>query len=306
MAVIKLSLAVSLFLLIFEAAAQQLPICQSANSDSDGDGFGWENNASCAVAPETTGQCENRGDYPWGWNPITLRSCRLDTDDDRAACIDTPPNNDGWGWDGNESCQIPIEMNISRCEESGSGVWGWNPTTNTSCRLELAGSPQEVLSYFNGGGYIDVPRLNELYDIPMVCRKVQNDGIDENGEAYDHLTGDENAYYEGALKFDGLNYFGTYVLDLNHGYVFHEPKSAALNRTPTTSPMWKFLEDSPSASFLTGVNSLLFIGDGNFPFVSTGDVIFQRNRRGELMVIETSRALNGISQSFQTSICVQR
>lgn len=64
------------------SVAQRLTNCASSISDSDGDGFGWENNASCIVvtgaAPESGGQCEDRGGFPWGWNPITLISCRLD------------------------------------------------------------------------------------------------------------------------------------------------------------------------------------------------------------------------------------
>jgi len=32
-------------------AENQFPYCQSANSDSDNDGYGWENDQTCLVAP---------------------------------------------------------------------------------------------------------------------------------------------------------------------------------------------------------------------------------------------------------------
>lgn len=64
------------------ALAQSFPSCLSSLSDSDGDGYGWENNSTCLVEASTsiseTGQCEDVGSYPWGWNPIARISCRLD------------------------------------------------------------------------------------------------------------------------------------------------------------------------------------------------------------------------------------
>lgn len=63
--------------------AQNIPNCTSPSSDSDGDGYGWENNESCVVVSTTNvtsgGRCEDRGGYPWGWNPVTLEPCRLDS-----------------------------------------------------------------------------------------------------------------------------------------------------------------------------------------------------------------------------------
>ncbi len=57
--------------------AQSRPVCFSATSDSDGDGYGWENEQTCIVAAEQS-QCEDRGGFPWGWNPSSETSCRLD------------------------------------------------------------------------------------------------------------------------------------------------------------------------------------------------------------------------------------
>lgn len=107
--------------------AQSFPTCLSSDSDSDGDGYGWENNATCLVDANTgsnmTGQCEDRGGFPWGWNPISKTSCRLDatsnnssnvTDSDitveTGICVDT--DGDGYGWDGFATC-IPDSSAIN-------------------------------------------------------------------------------------------------------------------------------------------------------------------------------------------------
>ncbi len=61
-----------------------LPTCQSASSDPDGDGFGWENNTSCRVASVTS------------------------TSTDKPECIDpaSDPDGDGFGWENNASCRV--------------------------------------------------------------------------------------------------------------------------------------------------------------------------------------------------------
>jgi len=57
------------------------PACEFSTSDSDGDGFGWENNQTCITSPasiQPADACVDYGTFPWGWNPATLTSCRLD------------------------------------------------------------------------------------------------------------------------------------------------------------------------------------------------------------------------------------
>ncbi|OED36023.1 hypothetical protein AB833_28800 [Chromatiales bacterium (ex Bugula neritina AB1)] len=44
----------TLTLLTFNAGAQSFPTCQSADSDPDGDLYGWENNATCLVPDPNT------------------------------------------------------------------------------------------------------------------------------------------------------------------------------------------------------------------------------------------------------------
>jgi len=66
------------------------PICTSASSDSDGDGFGWENNATCLVTasrPTTATAAINRN---------------------RATCAsnNSDPDGDGFGWENNATCLV--------------------------------------------------------------------------------------------------------------------------------------------------------------------------------------------------------
>lgn len=97
------------------------PICQSALSDSDNDGWGWENNESCRVVaedPSEDGFCASARSDPdgdgWGWEKN--RSCKVKTTDDdtppqpdsKPICNspDSDPDNDGWGWENNQSCLV--------------------------------------------------------------------------------------------------------------------------------------------------------------------------------------------------------
>ncbi len=63
------------------AAPEELPVCQQGSaSDPDGDGWGWEHNASCRVTQ----------DYP---------ICKNGSASD--------PDGDGWGWENSASCRAP-------------------------------------------------------------------------------------------------------------------------------------------------------------------------------------------------------
>jgi len=93
--------------------------CLSADSDPDGDGYGFENGQSCTVTPGTTssapqaGACiDNDGDG-WGWNGVA--SCQVQVNSAQGAsaqispvsagaCIDN--DGDGWGWNGVASCRV--------------------------------------------------------------------------------------------------------------------------------------------------------------------------------------------------------
>ena len=70
------------------AALSNLPVCLSASSDADGDGYGWENNDSCIVAaPAASGSSSSGG------LPVCLSA-------------DSDPDGDGFGWENNDSCRV--------------------------------------------------------------------------------------------------------------------------------------------------------------------------------------------------------
>ena len=101
-AITLISLTGSLFSMPVQA--QSHPVCQSTSSDSDGDGFGWENRAPCIVTADTStapaeAVCVDDDGDGYGWDGSQV--CRIDV-----MCHDTAPIGDGWGWDGSNSCEI--------------------------------------------------------------------------------------------------------------------------------------------------------------------------------------------------------
>ena len=78
-----------------------LPACQSATSDSDGDGYGWENNASCLVTTTSASQPgpipSNSGQTNSGQTSSGLPACVSASSD---------PDGDGFGWENNASCLV--------------------------------------------------------------------------------------------------------------------------------------------------------------------------------------------------------
>lgn len=96
--------------LLTSPASAALPECNSAGSDADGDGFGWENNQSCKVSGTTTPGSSN------------LPTCLLASSD---------PDGDGYGWENNQSCKTGSNQTANRpdCSDSsfdpdGDG-YGW-------------------------------------------------------------------------------------------------------------------------------------------------------------------------------------
>ncbi len=89
-----------------------LTVCQLSDSDPDGDGFGWENNASCR-ANQTPGErpvCLNPGSDSdgdgFGWE--SGRSCVVSVSNTRPTCQlpDSDPDGDGFGWENGSSCNV--------------------------------------------------------------------------------------------------------------------------------------------------------------------------------------------------------
>lgn len=84
-----LAIALSTALLISVAPTwgSSFPACVSNDSDADGDGYGWENFATCLVTPSDDAPVDNH-------RPVCANGDETDPDDD------------GWGWENGRSCIV--------------------------------------------------------------------------------------------------------------------------------------------------------------------------------------------------------
>lgn len=108
-------------------------VCTNANSDRDGDGWGYENGQSCTTNPTNTqsGVCIDPDGDGWGWNGQSSCATNVvtNTSNSAGACIDT--DGDGWGWNGIATCQTsanPPQTNTQVTPE----VTPTEPVQNTS------------------------------------------------------------------------------------------------------------------------------------------------------------------------------
>ncbi len=77
------------------------PICASADSDPDGDGFGWEAGESCLVESTATGastsSSTSTSSVSSPGRSRVVRVCQNSSSD---------PDGDGFGWENNDSCRV--------------------------------------------------------------------------------------------------------------------------------------------------------------------------------------------------------
>lgn len=113
MITLKRIFAISTFALVSfttPSAHAQLPTCQSTSSDSDGDGFGWENNTSCVVGAASTSST--------GSTSSTLPGCQSASSDS---------DGDGFGWENGGSCLVG-GSNTASSGSSSSSSGGTRPS----------------------------------------------------------------------------------------------------------------------------------------------------------------------------------
>jgi hypothetical protein len=87
------------------------PVCSSALLDPDGDGFGWENNATCIVVATDS-------------NPPTT------TERPTCASENSDPDGDGFGWENGATCVVgettsPVAMSPSGAISTGTPTYSW-------------------------------------------------------------------------------------------------------------------------------------------------------------------------------------
>ncbi len=133
-----------------------VPVCTEPGSDSDGDGWGWENNATCIVqtTPPDSNCIDTDGDG-WGWDGTG--SCR--TGDLPAVCVDE--DGDGYGWNGTDTCDPnetdPEPIVPGSCTPPADGttvVSSTGPVRSTGNPYYPDNGPQCVVpdNQFNGPG----------------------------------------------------------------------------------------------------------------------------------------------------------
>lgn len=98
------------------------PFCASAASDTDGDGWGYENGESCRVSPMGThgptycanGSASDSDSDGWGWengNSCLVQGSAFDLARTICpACTNgavSDSDGDGWGWENNATCVVP-------------------------------------------------------------------------------------------------------------------------------------------------------------------------------------------------------
>ncbi len=78
---------------VSQTPSNQLPACSSPAVDSDGDGFGFENNQSCVVQGGSTPPPQSDAPVSGSGFPVCSSS-------------DTDPDGDGFGFENNQSCIV--------------------------------------------------------------------------------------------------------------------------------------------------------------------------------------------------------
>lgn len=124
-------------------AANGMSYCTDNSMDADGDGFGWQNNASCVVTgskADTHPTCASSSSDPdgdgYGWE--NEKSCIVVT---HCASAESDPDGDGFGWENNRSCVVLKKASTGRFPACASGAasdpdgdgYGWE--NNATCMV---------------------------------------------------------------------------------------------------------------------------------------------------------------------------
>jgi len=124
----------------FAQTATSLPDCQSVESDSDGDGFGFENDQSCIVVggqamQAQIGQCVDTDGDGFGWNGVATCDPTEFGDEtiiELPNCVsaESDSDNDGFGFENNQSCIVVSgqiqQVQTAQCIDTDGDGYGWN------------------------------------------------------------------------------------------------------------------------------------------------------------------------------------
>ena len=116
-------------------AFAQRPVCSSPSFDSDGDGFGWENNQTCLV--NSAASTNNSG------NSSTSGASS------HPACISasSDPDGDGFGFENNRSCRVTssgVQQNTPAVSSTTSN------STHPECRSNASDQDNDGFGFEDG------------------------------------------------------------------------------------------------------------------------------------------------------------
>jgi|GEM_PF-6730497 len=83
-------------------------------------------------SPLVAGECVDTPPMNDGWGWDGLNSCRIGGTQ-AGACVDVAPVGDGWGWNGVASCQVG-DNSVAECIDNDGDGWGWDGVA--SCRVQ--------------------------------------------------------------------------------------------------------------------------------------------------------------------------
>jgi len=116
-------------------AFAQRPVCSSPSFDSDGDGYGWENNQTCLVNSATT--TNNSG------------NSSASGTSNHPACISaaSDPDGDGFGFENNRSCRVTssgVQQNTPAVSSTTSN------STHPECRSNASDQDNDGFGFEDG------------------------------------------------------------------------------------------------------------------------------------------------------------
>ena len=121
-------------------AFAQPPACSSASFDSDGDGFGWENNQTCLVtSPSTTNNDQNLSNS----GGSSIPACRSAASD---------PDGDGFGFENNQSCRVTNDAGSQQNVPSVSAAANGNTSSSShpECRSSATDTDNDGFGFEDG------------------------------------------------------------------------------------------------------------------------------------------------------------
>ena len=125
-------------------AANGMAYCGNRGLDADGDGFGWQNQASCVVRGSKADKhptCASSASDPdgdgYGWE--NEKSCIVVV---HCASAASDPDGDGFGWENQRSCVVLNQANATgfrkcangRASDPDGDGYGWE--NNATCLVK--------------------------------------------------------------------------------------------------------------------------------------------------------------------------